>query len=205
MRSGTGPKNAARSSRALLIVLAVTALTGCLGKPKIEDRWTRVDLLGSNLTTGQVLPLGARESISVRAAITYRSIITGFAVAELRASSSISATAVNLASDAPRQLMAYDIDRILRNSVSVGRATRAVTGWDHLIQHIDFNFNAAVPAVVDSGGASSGLFLVCYLGSGDRIELPSGADSIVVTPFAPDAYELLPVGLELGVPGSGSH
>jgi len=40
-----------------------------------------------------------------------------------------------------------------------------------------------------------GLFLLCYLGSGVKLELPSGADSIVVTPYNSSAYEILPVGM----------
>jgi hypothetical protein len=97
--------------------------------------------------------------------------------------------------------MAYDIDRILTNSVSVGRGTRAITGWTHLIQRIDFNFNAWVPAALDSAGvpvgAPRGLFLVTYLGSGEEIELPGGGDTLVVTPFPSGQYQILPSGMTL--------
>jgi hypothetical protein len=93
--------------------------------------------------------------------------------------------------------MAQDIDRLLANSVSVGRQTRAVTGWDHLIQHIDFTFDAWAPSVADSGRATTGVFLVCYLGSGEEIEIPGQPDSIAVTPFASTPYQILPVGMEL--------
>src|SRR5262249_26605873 len=98
--------------------------------------------------------------------------------------------------------MASDIDTLLATSVSMGRMVRAVTGWDHLIQHIDFAFTGVVPAIVtDSTGTGpvAGLFLVCYLGSGVRTELPSGADSIAVTPFRSSPQEILPVGLPLTV------
>jgi hypothetical protein len=92
--------------------------------------------------------------------------------------------------------MAQDIDRILLNSVSMGRAIRAVTGWDHLIQRVDFNFSAPVPAAGDSSmGPGGGLFLLCYLGSGVKLELPSGADSIIVTPYNSSNYQILPVGM----------
>jgi hypothetical protein len=95
--------------------------------------------------------------------------------------------------------MAQDIDGILAQSAPMGRATRAVTGWDHLVQRIDFAFDGFVPAAMDSSGPPAGLFLVCYLGQGSEIELPDGRDSLVVTPFPSTPYEILPVGIELGV------
>ena len=45
----------------------------------------------------------------------------------------------------------------------------------------------------------AGLFLVVYLGSGVKLELPSGADSIIVTPFQSNQAQVLPVGLPLTV------
>ena len=180
----------------LLVACAALCASGCLGKPEIEDRWTRIDIASASVAPYQNMVPGAAELISVRAAITYRSILTGFAVAELRVSSVDPATVV-LEPTANRVRMANEIDLILRNSRSVGRATRAVTGWDHLIQHIDFNFVGVTPAVLDSTGAPAGLFLVCYLGSGVEIERADGTDSLVVTSFASQQYELLPVGLEL--------
>ena len=117
-------------------------------------------------------------------------------MAELRSSSSVPRSSVALGTNAPRLRMAQDIDRILAGSVTRGRAIRAVTGWDHLMQHIDLSFTGTVPAASDSSmGPGGGLFLLCYLGSGVKIELPSGADTIVVTPFTSSAYEVLPVGM----------
>ena len=182
----------ANGGRMLALVMAAALSGGCLDAPKIEDRWTRIDVNGANVTPGQALAPGSTQAIQLRAAITYRALLTGFAVAELRASSMPTA-AVTVRPDAPRQPMAEDIDRILASSVSLGRATRAVTGWDHLIQTIDFSFTGATPAVADS--SSAGLFLLCYLGSGQRIELASGAESTVVTPFRSQDYQILPVGM----------
>lgn len=176
--------------------LLVVALAGCFDEPEIEDRWTRLDIRSANVVTGQVLPPGSPVSLTVSADITYRKIVTGFAVAELRAST-LSAADVMLHPDAPRVRMAQDIDRILQNSVTRGRATRAVTGWDHLIQRLDFTFAGTAPATADSN--SAGLFLLFYLGSGVEVELANGTDSVVVTPFPSEAMEILPVGLELGV------
>lgn len=196
-RRGDAATTRRRAAAWLVAALAATALGGCLGEPEIEDRWTRLDLVSSNVTPERTFTPGASESLAVRVSITYRAIRTGFAVAELRASSSITAADVTLHPSAARLAMALDVDRLLANSVSVGRATRAVTGWDHLVQGIDFGFRARVPAASDT--ATAGLFLVTYLGSGEEIELANGADSLVITPFDSATWEILPVGLELVV------
>ncbi len=199
-RSCSGVGTSAR--RALLMMAGAILVGGCLGKPEIEDRWTRLDVVSSSVTPGQVLTAGAVQPISVRAAITYRAIVTGFAVTELRASPTLTPADVEIDPRAPRVRMAQDVDRILQNSVSVGRATRAVTGWDHLIQEIDFNFNGWLPATVDTAGTPpAGLFLVSYLGSGVEIELADGTDSLVVTPFPSGQYQVLHVGMELRMAG----
>lgn len=175
------------------------ALAGCidLGEPEIEDRYTRLDIEQSNVVPGQGFTAGVRESIRVSAALTYRRIVTGFCVAELRGSSTLTPTSVYVHPDAERVRMANDIDLILANSVTLGRATRAITGWDHLIQRIDFTFSGV--AVPDSTGGLTGLFLVCYLGSGEEIERQDGTDTLIVTPFPSMPNELLPVGMELNV------
>jgi hypothetical protein len=104
--------------------------------------------------------------------------------------------------NADRMRMASDMDRLLATSVSMGREARAVTGWDHLIQHIDFAFTGVVPgSVTDSTGSgpTAGLFLVCYLGSGIKVERPSGIDTVIVTPYPSAPYQILPVGLPVTV------
>ncbi len=186
------------------VLLALLALTsgGCLGEPKVEDRWTRVDIAGANLVAAQPVQAGTSLPVQVSANITYRRLLTGFAVAELRASTTMSAATLQLRPDADRLRMANDIDRLLATSVSMGRMTRAITGWDHLIQRIDFSFTGVVPgAITDSLGTGpvAGLFLVCYLGSGVDIQLANGTDSVAVTPFASNPYQILPVGLPLTV------
>jgi hypothetical protein len=173
-------------------LLGAVLLAGCFDEPKIEDRWTRVDVVRSNVTPYQTLPPGP-DSVTIRATVTFRSILTGYAVAELRASNTIDPSMVVLHPDAPRVPMATDIDSILANSVSLGRATRAVTGWDHLIQPLDLGFTGQVPS------SATGLFLLCYLADGDEIELGNGTDTLVITPYASTPYEILPVGMELGI------
>lgn len=186
---------------ALASIITLTT-TGCLGEPEIEDRWTRVDIAGSNLSALQPVQAGTSIPVQVAADVTYRRILTGFAVAELRASTTFTAGNLQITPNADRLRMATDIDRLLATSVSMGRATRAITGWDHLIQRIDFAFTGSIPgSVTDSTGSGpvAGLFLVCYLGSGEEVETASGQDSVIVTPFASNVYQVLPVGLPLSV------
>ena len=177
-------------------------LAGCLDAPKIEDRWTRVDMAGASLAPSQPVTAGSTIPVLVSSDIYYRRILTGYAVAELRASTSISPGMLQMNPNANRLQMATDMDRLLATSVSMGREARAFTGWDHLIQHMDFAFTGVVPGTVTDSvgtGPTAGLFLVCYLGSGRKIELADGTDSVAVTPFVSNAYEILPVGLPLTV------
>jgi hypothetical protein len=178
------------------------AAAGCLDEPKLEDRWTRVDMTGASLAPSQPVPAGSTIPVQLGSDIYYRRILTGYAVAELRASTTFSAGTLLMDPDADRLRMATDMDRLLATSVSMGREARAVTGWDHLIQHIDFSFTGVVPGTVTDSlgtGPTAGLFLVCYLGSGVEIELPSGADSVIVTPYPSAPYQILPVGLPVTV------
>jgi hypothetical protein len=196
MKTDRRPWIRARAGAVVLAALVALPVLGCFDAPKLEDRWTRVDLVSSSVTNGQTLPAGTAQPIQVGVTVIYRSILTGYAVAELRASSSVPRSSVALGPNAARLPMAQDIDRILASSVTCGRAVRPVTGWDHLMQNIDFAFIGNVPAASDSSmGPTGGLFLLCYLGSGVKVELPSGADPIVVTPFVSSAYQVLPVGL----------
>lgn len=188
--------NRSRIGRLALLPLLMggaVLLGGCFDEPEIEDRWTRLDVDAASVAPGQAIPPGS-DSFTVSTAITYRKIVTGFAVAELRASGSLTAADVSLSPVGDRVLMAGDVDRVLANSVSMGRATRAITGWDHLIQRIDFGFRATVP------DTATGLFVVCYLAQGDEVERADGSDTLIVTPFPSIPNELLPVGIEL-VPG----
>ena len=201
VRDATPGARHARAGAALAVLLAVAAtlLSGCLGAPKLEDRWTRVDIVSANTVPYQVMPTGT-DSFFVHSRITYRTIVTGFLVVELRGSTTRTPTSVEIAPLAPRLPMAQQIDTVLANSVTLGRVTRAITGWDHLIQDFSFGFNGVVPATLtDSSGtgAPAGLFLLCYLGSGVKIERVNQPDTIVITPFGSAQYQILPVGMSL--------
>ena len=193
-----------RVACALAPLAALPLVAGCLGEPAITDRWTRVDLLGANVSNLSTITPGVRESLSVSTEITYRAIVTGYAVADLRVSGTLAPGAVHIAPDAPRETMASDIDQVLANSVSMGRATRAITGWDHLIQHLDLSFAGEVPgSLPDSlapAGAPVGVFLLVYLGSGQKVERLDGSDTLFVTPFKSSDYQILPIGLTLTLP-----
>lgn len=178
------------------------ALVGCLDAPKLEDRWTRVDMLGASLAPAQPVTAGTTIPVQVSSDLYYRRILTGYAVAELRASTTFSPGMLQLAPGADRLRMANDMDRLLATSVSMGREARAVTGWDHLIQHIDFAFTGVVPGTVTDSvgtGPTAGLFLVCYLGSGVKVERRDGTDTVIVTPYPSTPYQILPVGLSVTV------
>jgi hypothetical protein len=177
-------------------------LAGCLDAPKIEDRWTRVDMAGASLAPSQPVTAGSTIPVLVSSDIYYRRILTGYAVAELRASTSISPGMLQMNPNADRLQMANDMDRLLATSVSMGREARAFTGWDHLIQHMDFAFTGVVPGTVTDSvgtGPTAGLFLVCYLGSGVKVERQDGTDTVIVTPYASSPYQILPVGLAVTV------
>jgi len=177
-------------------------LAGCLDAPKIEDRWTRVDMAGASLAPSQPVTAGSTIPVLVSSDIYYRRILTGYAVAELRASTSISPGMLQMNPNANRLQMATDMDRLLATSVSMGREARAFTGWDHLIQHMDFAFTGVVPGTVTDSvgtGPTAGLFLVCYLGSGVKVERQDGTDTVIVTPYTSSPYQILPVGLSVTV------
>jgi len=193
----------------LAVLLGMPALVGCLGEPEIDERWTLLEMMTSDPVPGENLPVDQPLSVQVSGRITYRAIRTGFLVAEVRYSDSLSPAAVGLDPDDHSLNTAHRVERVLNNSVTAGRATRAVTGFDHLMQDVTLNFEAIVPPNMFTGDpdsvANRGLFLVLYLGDGEEIELQDGRDSLVVTPMPVDQYEVLYTGfaLDLLAPAPG--
>lgn len=187
----------------LALVLPLTLITslGCLGEPEIDERWTLMELVAVNPEPGTSAQANQSLDIAVDARITYRAIITGVLVAELRYSDVVSPGAVALDPMEHTLEIAQDIDQILANSITAGRATRSVTGWDHLMQDFQFTFTAQVP----DSATGRGLYLLLYMGDGDEIELPGGEDSLVVTPFVSTDREVLHTGFALPItlPGGG--
>lgn len=184
-----------------MLPLLAAGISGCLWKPETEDQWTRVDISSASVVPGQVVTAGSSLTLAGHANVTYRRILTGVVVAELRSASNMGGASALVHPDADREAMAATIDQILAGSTGLGRDTQLVTGWDHLIQPFDFSFSGTVPAALDSSGAPVGLFLLCYLANGTEIELPDGSDSLIVTPMNSGQYQVLPVGISLTVTG----
>lgn len=195
---------------ALAGLAAALALAGagCLGEPPLDERWTLLEIAEATPARGVSVPADRPIAVNVRGRITYRAVRTGFVVAELRYSESISPAMVSLDPREHTLENARTVEYILANSVTAGRATRAVTGFDHLIQDLDLAFTAPVPAgltaAAGDSAATRSLFLVMYLGEGDEVELPAGGDSLVVTPFGVDDVQVLFTGYPVRVGPAGA-
>jgi hypothetical protein len=174
----------------LLAAGACLSLAGCLGEPGVEDTWTRLDLASP---TGKDTVSVGPDSLVVTGEVVYRSILTGFIVAEIRVSDVIAPTMVNLDADAERMDVLDDVDLILQNSTSAGFGAVPFTGWDHLIQNVTVGVSADIPAAPPGGG----VYLLLYLADGDEVELPTGEEILVIDPFDFRSSEVLPTGLEL--------
>lgn len=181
-----------RSSR-VWSVIVVAALAGCLGRPEIEERWTHVELVSSNIDPTVPVVLGT-DVIQGRVRVTFREILTGFLVAELRASNDLLYDMVELNPQEQRIGTARDVDAILQRSVTAGREVHAITGYPQLQREMEFTFDP-FDANVLLPGATNALYLVVYLGEGEEIELEDGRDSLVVTPFYSSEYDILTQGI----------
>jgi hypothetical protein len=186
-----------RRRAALLSALAAVSVLACLEEPDIDERWSKIEFL--NVSPGPEDSRSATQpiNVSVNGRITYRDILTGFVVAEVRYSPTISPGSVTLDPEEHTLESAQAVDRILANSVTAGRATRAVTGFDHLMQDVHLSFTATVPPLTPGG--PGGVYLVLYMGDGDEIELANGEDSLVVTPFVSTDREVLHTGFAIDI------
>lgn len=192
-----------RKWRAAGAAALLTLMGGCLDEPPIDERWTLLEFTSATPAARQAVPEDQPLNVSVRGRITYRAIRTGFLVAELRYSESLSAAMLPLDPEEHTLENAMAVEHILANSVTAGRATQAVTGFDHLMQSVNLDFTAPVPAamagVSSDSLATRGLFLVLYMGDGDEVELPTGRDTLVVTPFDVEQSQVLFCGYPLRV------
>ena len=182
-------------------VAAVIALGGCLGEPEVDERWTLVEVLDIAPQPGYTATAGQAIDISVNGRITYRRILTGFLVAEVRYSPAVPPSQVALDLTRHTEQVAQDVDLILANSTTAGRAIKPVTGYDHLMQDIRLSFTAQLPDTADNGG----VYVLLYMGDGEEIRLVDGRDSLVVTPFVSTEYEVLHTGFALGVSPQGGR
>ena len=186
------------SQRALLALLmfSAVALMSCLDEPDIDETWTKLEFLSVTPGPKQAPSASQPINVSLKGRVTYRSILTGFVVAEVRYSPTIAPASVLLNPDEHTLRDAESIDLILANSVTTGRATRASTGFDHLMQDVNFNFTAQVPAAAASGG---GLYLLLYMGEGEEVERVNDTDTLIVTPFVSTQKEVLHTGFAINI------
>lgn len=163
-----------RTTLALLGLVAVFLLPGCLGAPEIEDRWTRLDVV--EVEEGAVDPETEGPALRVRGRITYRSILTGSLIMEIRSSETFGAKDLDLRDEADRLVATRQIVTLLEASGVQASATQVATGFDRLIQEVDFYFPGAVP----TPGAGGSVFAVFYFGDVDEIDVPGEQEDIVV-------------------------
>ena len=193
---------------AIAAVFMAAAMAGCLDEPEIDERWTLLELMQTSPGTATVQPANQTVDIAVTGRITYRDIETGFLVAEARYADSLNRSGLVLDHNEHTLASALEIETILDNSVSAGRAVKAVTGFDHSQQTINLAFTAQVPQELATGNPDSsgfrGLYLVLYMAEGEEIELDGGADSLVVTPFRVEETQVLHTGHPLNIDLGGS-
>ncbi len=184
-----------------LVLFSVLMFSGCLDEPEIDERWTLLEFLAVDPGPGEAVNGSGSMAVTVSGRITYRAIRTGFLVIEARYSPTMSGPSARLDPEEHTLEEAQRVEMVLANSVTAGRGIKAVTGFDHLMQQVDLEFDAVFPADLFTGDpdsvANRGMFLVMYMAEGDEIELDGGRDSLVVTPFAVEETEVLFTGFQL--------
>ena len=160
---------------ALACLLVMPHLQGCLGAPEIEDQWTRLDIV--EVESGAIDPETDDPALRVRGRITYRSILTGSLIMEIRSSETLGAKDVDLRDEADRLATTRQITALLESTGPSGISSRSVTGFDRLIQEVDFYFPGDTP-VPPAGGAT---FAVFYFGDVEEVREPGGGESVVIT------------------------
>ncbi len=185
----------ARFAMAVLPPLALAAAGGgCLEAPGVEETWTRLDLLSSQPAAGALVAPSGTLAVSVDVRITFRAIRTGDLAIELRRGDAALLAAHPLrADDEPRQ-HSRRVQALLAATTPVAGASRAVTGFDHLMMDAQLAFAAPLPADLDSTEA---LWLLLFFGQGEELRRAGMADTVVVTPVAMDSLEILATGFAL--------
>ena len=59
-------------------------LSSCLGEPEVDERWTLLEMVSVSPQPNQARSASQPLNVSVGGRITYRDIVTGFVVAEVR-------------------------------------------------------------------------------------------------------------------------
>jgi hypothetical protein len=171
-------------------MLLGAVLPGCLGEPPIEDRWTKLEILEAAPADSAAYVGGA--AVTVRARITYRELLTGFLVADLRESATLAAGDTGFEDPEDWIGKARDVDRVLASSTTLGHHALPVTGFDHLIQEATLSFDGVAPT------GTGALFLVLYFSEDvEEMELPGGGEIEIVTPIFSTERDILSSGVEL--------
>jgi hypothetical protein len=188
-------------------VLVAALAAGCLDSPSTEETWTRIELLSATPATRDEIVGRAAVPVEVRARITYRELLTGFLVAELRSAPTIAPADVDLTDDPDDDEdgleIARDVDFIIQNSVPFGIDAIPITGFDHLIQEATLSFDATFP----DSAAGGGVYLLVYFASDvEELEDENGneIDSLSVTPTFSTERDILSAGTVIGNAPPGS-
>ncbi len=208
-RRPLGPM-ARRGAIALVLPsLLAAAGAGCLGDPPVEERLTRLEILSASPVDAEAFAVGGTTRVDMRVRITYREILTGSLVGELRASESLTANDTALEAEESWEEKSENVDLILENSVSLGFDAIPATGWDHLVQEVDLTFDAGTVQMDASGlapaiGAPTGLFIIFYFASEvEEVELENGDEIEVVVPLLSRDHPILYAGIEIVPVGAG--
>ena len=165
---------------------------GCFDEPPIEETWTRIELLSSSVTTREQFAGGAVIPLHVDARITFRELLTGFLVVDVRSSATLTAADVDLEDDPDNDEdgldVARDVDRILLDSTSLAVEAIPITGFDHLIRDLEVELDASVP---DSAG---NIFLLVYFSDDVEEVEEDDMESITVTPTLSTERDILSAG-----------
>jgi hypothetical protein len=185
-----------RPTAAVLAAISFAALAGgCLDSPPVEERWTRIELLSSSADVREDFTGGAAVPLQVRARITFRELLTGFLVVDVRSSATLTAADVDLEDDPDDDEdgldVAREVDRILLDSTSLAVEAVPVTGFDHLIREMDVELDAAVP---DTAGE---IFLLVYFSEDVEEVEEDGMESILVTPTLSTERDILSAGMAI--------
>ncbi len=179
-------------------------LAGCQGEPPVEERWTHLEMIGVTVPDSAGLQPGDRVTVRLDGRVTFRRLVTGFLVGEVRTAAELSADSLAL-DDEDLVLASESVDHLLRRSTPVARAVKALAGFPQLRRTVPMEFTVDVPATPGSvDGTAPSLFLVLYMGDGEEIELADGRDSLVVDPFDTHEDEVLAQGRPLAFAPGGT-
>lgn len=177
------------------MVVAAT-LTGCLGEPEVQERWTNLEFLAASTGARESWAVGDTVSADLRSRVTFRGHFIGFLVAEVRVSHTLTPDSLFLDDVLDPVAASVDVGRLLARSQPVARTVKGMAGYPSLRRTLETELVATVPAMVSGtfdrpGGTPRGLFLVLYMGDGEEVRLEGGRDSLVVTPFDTHDDEVL--------------